>query len=235
MLPLYPELLWAALLLVNFAAILLAYRFFGRIGLFIWVPIAAILANIQVVKFVALFGFTTTLGNIVYSTSFLVTDILNENYGKRDARKAVAIGFFTLIIMALIMKLALLFPAHEIDNAHPHLEAIFSVMPRIAIASLIAYGISQLHDVWAYGFWKKMKPGLRFLWLRNNLSTMVSQLLDSVVFNTVAFYGEVPLPVLVEFILTTYVLKWMVAAADTPFLYLAARWKARGRIVEEGE
>ena len=81
------------MLAVNFGAILIVYRLFGKIGLFIWVPIAAITANIQVLKTIEIFGLTATLGNIVYATTFLVTDILSENYGKSDARKAVAFGF----------------------------------------------------------------------------------------------------------------------------------------------
>ena len=83
------ELLWIVMLLLNFAGILVMYRLFGRIGLYAWVPIAVIIANIQVIKTVQLFGLTSSLGNIVYATSFLATDILSENYGKKDAGKAV--------------------------------------------------------------------------------------------------------------------------------------------------
>jgi len=83
------ELLWLLLLFLNFGIIILAYRFFGRIGLYCWIAVAVILANIQVTKTIQLFGFVTALGNIIYSTTFLATDILNENHGKKAARKAV--------------------------------------------------------------------------------------------------------------------------------------------------
>lgn len=224
------ELYWIIMLLVNFAAILISYRLFGRLGLYIWVPIAAIIANIQVTKTIELFGFEATLGNIVYATSFLVTDILSENYGKKEATKAVAIGFFSLIIMTVLMQLALLFAPSSSDFAHGSLQTIFSIMPRIAIGSLAAYGISQTHDIWAYSFWKRKRPSQRYIWLRNNLSTMVSQLIDTLVFTLIAFYGVFPTAVLIEICLTTYLLKWLVAALDTPFIYLATGWKEKGVI-----
>ncbi len=226
------EWLWLLMLVLNFAAILVSYRLFGKLGLYIWVPIAAIIANIQVTKTVELFGFEATLGNIVYATSFLVTDILSENYGKEQARKAVGIGFFSLIIMTVLMNIALLFVPAESDFVQESMSTIFSLMPRIAIASLIAYGISQLHDIWAYDFWKKRFPSTGKIWVRNNLSTMVSQLIDSVVFTLIAFMGVFPTPVLIEIVVTTYLLKWVVALADTPFIYIARKWKDRGVITD---
>lgn len=224
------ELYWALLLALNFGAILLAYRIFGKTGLYIWTPIAVIVANIQVLKTIELFGIVATLGNIVYATSFLTTDILSENHGKKDARKAVGIGFFSLIVMTLFMNVALLFVPHSSDFAHKSLSTLFEVMPRIAFASLTAYLISQLHDIKAYHFWKTRFPGTRYIWLRNNASTMVSQALDSVIFSTIAFYGLFPTDVFLEIVLTTYVLKWVVAALDTPLLYLARRMYDRGKI-----
>jgi uncharacterized integral membrane protein (TIGR00697 family) len=215
------ESLWLLLLLANFSAILLAYRFFGKLGLYIWIPIATILANIQVMKMVDLLSIGVTLGNITYASSFLVTDILSENYGQKSARKAVFIGFFSLAATVIIMNLALMFKPNEFDFIQESLRNIFAILPRIALASLVAYGVSQLHDVWAYNFWKNIFPGMKYLWLRNNASTMVSQLIDSVIFTFIAFWGLLPNSEFVQILITTYILKWFVAAVDTPFLYLA--------------
>jgi hypothetical protein len=219
------ELLWLAMLLANFLLIIAAYKLFGKLGLIMWIPISVIVANIQVVQTVELFGLAATLGNIVYASSFLITDILSENYGKSEARKAVWIGFFSLIAMTLLMNLALAFNPLEGDDfaasTHGSLSLIFGLMPRIAIASLAAYLVSQQHDIWAYHFWRKRFPADRQIWLRNNLSTMVSQLFDSSVFVLIAFYGVFETPVLWEIFITTYLLKWLVAAADTPFIYWA--------------
>ena len=200
------ESLWFLLLLANFSSILLAYRFFGKIGLYIWIPIATILANIQVLKMVDLLSIGVTLGNITYASSFLVTDILSENYGKKSARKAVFIGFFSLTATVIIMKIALMFKPNEFDFIQESLKNIFSVLPRIALASLIAYGISQLHDVWAYKLWKNLFPGIKFLWLRNNASTMISQLLDSVIFTFIAFWGLLSQNEFLQILVTTYLL-----------------------------
>jgi len=224
------ELLWLIMLLANFVLILLSYRFFGKIGLYIWTPIAVILANIQVLKAVDLFGASATLGNIVYATSFLVTDILSENYGRSDAKRAVYIGFFALLAMTVLMQLSLMFTPAEADFAHDSLAVIFGIMPRIALGSLTAYGLSQLHDVWAYHFWKNKKPGKKFIWLRNNLSTMVSQCIDSLIFTVIAFAGVFTGRVFWEILLTTYVFKVIVAAADTPFIYIARQWKDKGTV-----
>ena len=215
------ESLWLLLLLANFSAILLAYRFFGKLGLYIWIPIATILANIQVMKMVDLLSIGVTLGNITYASSFLVTDILSENYGQKSARKAVFIGFFSLAATVIIMNLALMFKPNEFDFIQESLKNIFAILPRIALASLVAYGVSQLHDVWAYNFWTNIFPGMKYLWLRNNASTMVSQLIDSVIFTFIAFWGLLPNSEFVQILITTYILKWFVAAVDTPFLYLA--------------
>ncbi|MGD2034811.1 MAG: queuosine precursor transporter, partial [Bacteroidales bacterium] len=215
--------------IANFLLVILAYKIFGLKGLFIWIPIAAIVANIQVVQTIRLFGLTATLGNIVYASSFLVTDILSEVYGKKEATRAVWVGFFSVIAMTILMNLALLFKPVDGDEfsimTYNSLDTIFSLMPRIVIASLAAYIVSQRHDVWAYHFWKNRFPGQKKIWLRNNLSTMVSQLLDSIIFTFIAFYGLFEFNILVEIFITTYLLKWLVALADTPFIYWAVKIK----------
>lgn len=226
------ELLWFAMLLVNFLMVIFLYRVAGRTGLYIWIPISTILANIQVVKLVTIFSVEATLGNIVYATAFLVTDILSENYGREHAKKAVYIGFFSLVSFTVIMNLALYFTPSSNDFAQESLSTIFGLMPRIAIASLIAYVVSQYHDVWAYHFWKKRFPKRSQLWIRNNLSTMISQLLDTIVFSVIAFAGVFELPVFIEITLTAYVLKWVVAFLDTPFVYWAKVIKDKKLVCE---
>jgi len=222
------ELLWVVMLLINFAAIMISYRFWGKIGLYLWIPISVIIANIQVTKTIELFGIEATLGNIVYATSFLATDILNENYSRRDAARAVGMGFFALLFMTAAMNLAVWFIPAESDFVHDSMKNLFSLMPRIAVGSLAAYGISQMHDIWAYSFWKKRKPEKKFIWIRNNASTMISQLIDTIIFTSIAFIGVFPLNVLVQIAASTYLLKWLAAAADTPFIYLAKRMKDKG-------
>ena len=226
------ELYWGLMLLINFLLIMAAYRLWGRAGLYIWIPISVMLANIQVTKTVELFGLEATLGNIIYATSFLATDILSENYSRQDARRAVAIGFFAMITMTVLMNLAILFIPAESDFVQTSMITIFALMPRIAAASLLAYGISQMHDIFAYSWIKTHLPQKKFLWVRNNGSTLVSQLLDSLIFTFAAFWGLFPISVLIEILITTYVLKVVVSLFDTPFIYLARHWHDVGKISE---
>ncbi|MGH0052970.1 MAG: queuosine precursor transporter, partial [Sphaerochaetaceae bacterium] len=191
---------------------------------------SVIVANIQVTKNVMLFGLDATLGNIVYATGFLATDILSELYGKKESTKAVAIGFFSLLSMTILMQIALLFSPASSDIAHTSLALVFGLMPRIAFGSLVAYVISNLHDIWAFDYWKRRRPGTRTLWLRNNLSTIVSQLIDTLVFTFIAFWGVYPAEVLTGIVISTYVLKWIVAILDTPFMYLARAWYDKEKI-----
>ncbi len=218
------EVWWLVLLVVNFGLILSVFRLFGSRGLYVWVAVTVIAANIQVVKTVELFGVTATLGNIVYASSFLITDILSENYGFAGARRAVYYGFASVIGFTILMQLSLYFEAAPVDFAQESLAVIFGFLPRIVVASLLAYGVSQLHDVWAYAFWKRLLPKRRYLWVRNNASTVVSQLIDSLVFATVAFLGVFDTRTFLEILITTYLFKVIVAICDTPFVYLARRW-----------
>lgn len=226
------------MLVVNFLCIMLLYRFFGKIGLFVWIPVACILANIQVLKFVELFGLTATLGNIVYSTSFLVTDILNENYGKKMANKAVILGFISIIAMTVLMKLAIAFDPLPINDFYIYIAEIFNVMPLIAIASLTSFIISQLFDVWIYNVWRNWKPATSFIWLRNNFSTLLSQLIDTLIFHLIAFYtllNKDQIGIWLTIVLTTYLFKLLVSLSDTPLVYLASYWYRNSRIKETSE
>ena len=229
------ETIFFVTVLANFGGILLAYRLWGKTGLFCWVALASVIANIEVVKTVSLFGLVATLGNVIYGTTFLATDILSENHGRQDARTAVGIGFFSLVVFTVLMRLTLLFRPDASDFASPALETIFTLLPRLAVASLLAYLVSQFHDVEAYHFWWRRFPGVRFLWLRNNGSTLVSQALDTLIFVGVGFWGVFPPEELGQIFLSTYLIKALVALCDTPFIYLARRWRDTGKVATEVE
>ncbi|MGG3872837.1 queuosine precursor transporter [Brevibacillus laterosporus] len=208
--------------LVNFVLFLLCYRFFGKVGLYAWIGFATVLANIQVVKIVELFGFAMTLGNTMYATIYLCSDLLNEKYGQEQAKKAVWFGFFTLIATTIIMQMALIFVPHPDGLAKQDaLAMIFGILPRLVIASLTSYFISQFLDVRIYTFLKKICPKPNQLWIRNNGSTLISQFVDTVLFCTIAFLGVLPMDTWFDILLTTYLIKFVVSAASTPILYIA--------------
>ncbi|MCM3596861.1 queuosine precursor transporter [Metabacillus idriensis] len=219
------EMLWLGFALINFIIVLLFYKLFGKSGLFVWIGFSTVVANLQVVKTIEIFGLTATMGNIMYGTAFLVTDILNEKYGEKEAKKAVWLGFATLISLTVIMQGVLMFKPDETDFAQGALETIFGLIPRIALGSLAAFIISQYADVAIYSYIRKKFPSDRLLWVRNNGSTMISQLIDTLIFTSIAFLGVYPFSVWVQIFITTYLIKFVVAIIDTPFAYLAKKMK----------
>ena len=219
---LFNSLLWVGFIFLDLGLVILIYRFFGKTGLYVVIVASVIVANIQVVKTVEIFGLVATLGNVIYGSIFFATDILSEVYGKKAARRGVWLGFIGMALMTLWMQIGLKFIPHASDFAQDSLLTIFGLMPRIAAGSITAYLVSQHHDIWAFLFWKDKTKG-RFLWLRNNASTMVSQAIDSVIFCSIALWGVFDNSTWTQILLSTYLLKLLVAAIDTPFLYLAKR------------
>jgi len=219
---LFNNLLWIAFIVIDLSLALIAYRFFGKFGLYTIIVASVITANIQVLKTVQLFGSVATMGNVLYGSIFFATDILSEVYGKKAARRAVWLGFIGMILMTFWMQIGLKFIPDISDFSQSSLSTIFELMPRVAAGSMIAYVVSQHHDIFAFHFWKNKTKG-RFLWLRNCASTMVSQAIDSLIFCTIALWGLFDINVWLQILATTYLLKWFVAVMDTPFLYLATR------------
>jgi len=130
--------------------------------------------------------------------------------------------------MIIMMQIALQFRPGPDDFAHGALATLFEVIPRVALGSLAAYIISQYFDVWIYNKTRSLFPSDKFLWIRNNGSTAISQLLDSIVFCSIAFFGEYLFSVWLEILMTTYMIKFIVALVDTPFMYMAANMKNQG-------
>ena len=219
----FNEVIGLGFAILNMIFVLIMYKFFGKTGLFVWVGFATVLANIQVVKLIEIFGLTATLGNAVYGSIFLVTDILNEKYGPKEAKKAVWLGFISLIMMMVIMQVVLLFEPTPDDIAQQSLETIFGLIPRIALGSMIAYIISQYTDVMIFTFLRKLFPSDAAFWIRNNGSTMLSQLLDTLIFTSIAFIGVYSTDVWLSIFISTYVLKFLVSIVGTPFGYMAKR------------
>ena len=222
------ELLLIASLLVVYGGVLLAFRLFGKTGLYCFTCIATITANIEVLILVNAFGMEQTLGNILFASTFLVTDILSEIAGKKEAQKAVNLGIFTSVLFIIISQSWLLYQPSANDWAQEPIRSIFSNTPRLMIVSVLVYAICQRFDVWAYHKWwnfTKIKFGdeKRFLWLRNNGSTLISQLLNTILYTFGAFWGMYEFPVLINIALASYVIFIVTSLADTPFVYLARK------------
>ena len=223
------EVLWLTTLVIDLAGTVLLYRFFGKAGLQVAIATAIILANLQGPKLTIIFGMQTSLGVIFYSSIFFATDVLSENYGKAEANKAVRMGFAVSVIVLIMLSLALLYlPSTNPETAaysssiHAAFATIVNFTPRFVFGSLLAYYVSQSFDVWAFHKIKKM-TGERWLWLRNNASTMSSQVIDTLIYSLVAWWGIVDLKTAIALGAAKYVFKLGIAMIDTVFLYWAKR------------
>jgi uncharacterized integral membrane protein (TIGR00697 family) len=174
-----------------------------------------------------IFGLETSLGVIFYSSIFFATDVLSENYGKQQAAKAVWMGFTVSVIVLVMMSLALLYrpstnpaTAELSQDIHQSFATIVNFTPRFIAGSLLAYVISQRFDVWAF---HKIKSwtGERWLWLRNNGSTLLSQALDTTIFSLVTWWGIVDLRTALALGGAKYLFKIVIAFIDTAFIYWA--------------
>lgn len=222
------EFLLITSLLVSFGATLLFYKLFGKGGLFAWIAISSVFANIEVTVLVHAFGMEQTLGNTLFASSFLATDILSELHGKKDADKGVFIGILTTIFFIIFSLLWINYIPSDADWAMPSVKVLFSHTPRILIASLLGYAVSQLLDVWLYHkCWtlteKKSGSRTKFLWIRNNFSTLISQLVNIVIFNFVAFYGIYTLSELIKITGACYIIYIVTSLLDTPFIYFSRK------------
>lgn len=217
-------MLFVLSVLIYLGCVLLLYKLFGRNGLFAFAIFGTLLGNIAVCKTIDLFGVSTTAGNVLYASTFLVTDILSEKYGKKEATKAVKYSFAIMLLWLLGTQLILMFTPNANDYISPSLQVVFGLVPRITIASLIGFVCSQNIDVFLYHFiWSKTGEDKTKLWLRNNGSTLISQAIDTIIFTTLAFWGVYPTEVFTSILITTYVFKAIVALLDTPFIYLARK------------
>lgn len=220
------EILLIVSLLITFSAVIVLLRLFKEQGLYLWTVIATIAANIEVLIVVNAFGMEMTLGNILFASTFLVTDILSELYGKKAAQTAVWLGIATSVAFIAISQSWLLYIPNENDFAMPSIRAVFSNTPRLMLIGIVVYVIVQLFDVWAYHKWwaftnQKFGDKKKFLWLRNNGSTLVSQLLNTVLFTWGAFLGTHNTATLISIAVSSYVIFIVTSLLDTPFIYLA--------------
>lgn len=216
-------------LVITFIAITIPLLVFrkGKEWLIALTPIYLITGNVFAESFLQISVFLTSLAVPIYSASFFITDLLNEHYGKKAARNAVILGFVGQLFFVLIMILIINAPIFP-EKLETY-QSAFLILPRLIIGSFTAYLFSQFWDIFIYHYIKDKTGEDRLIWLRNNISTMTSQLIDTTIFVTIAFYGVPPFNsfiALFNFILTTWFIKMLVASIDTPYIYFS-RWLVR--------
>ena len=233
-----PGLLWIIQLLLVYSSILLMLRFFGKSGLFVLMGLFIVAANIQVNKLTMLPGFSgpMPLGNVLIAGTYLCSDTLAEYFSAKQARRGILLAFASFICMTLFIIFTLGFNPISLSAANaagvrnPQLLQhallnVFGTAPALLFASLTSFLISQFFDVAVFIKIKKITRG-RFLWLRNNVSTLLAALLDNCIFNLLAWrlFASQPLPwhtLIVSYVIGTYFMRVIVSVADTPFIYIA--------------
>ncbi len=193
-----------------------------------------VIVNTLGAKITTLFGFRVSVGIFFIPLLFLITDIIGEVHGKKRAQFFVRVSSGILIFMFMMILLCIKVPANPSWGLQFEYETIFGSSLRMIFASIVSFFISQTYDVFAFDFWKSKTKG-KHLWLRNNLSTMTSQLIDTTIFMFIAFYHMTP-KFSTEFIISLIIPYWLFKIAfallDTPLCYLGVKW-LRGDSLQE--
>lgn len=181
-------------------------------------------------KITSLSGISVSVGIFLVPLTFLITDIVEEVYGKKVSRQFIIVGVISIIaILAFTSFFVWLEPSTRYQQNDEYV-AVFGSSLRIMIASVVAFAMGQLHDVWAFSFWKKKTKG-KYLWLRNNLSTFLSQAVDTFLFMMIAFYMVSPrfdFAFVMSLAIPYYIFKIVFAALDTPLVYAGVKWLKKG-------
>jgi len=214
------ELLLFIEIIIIFSIVLLTNKLYKKEGLIAYIGLASVLANLQVAKQITIFNLDATLGNVLFASTFLATDILTECYSKKDAIKGVNVGLFSVITYLICTQLTLLFVPNSIDFVNDSMKVIFELAPRVCLSSLTMYYIANRLDVILYN---KLKEKNTKLWFRNNLCTILCNCTENFGFSFLAFYKVFDIKTILSIAITTCIIETLIALCDTPFLYLAKR------------
>ena len=218
-------LLGAIAVVMVFGWLLLVERYFKKEGVFVFMAVASITANILICKSINILGLSATLGNVLFASNFLATDILSEKYGVEHSKKATKLAVMAVLMFVGATQMALLFIPNEFDIANGAMEALFTLSLRTSLVSITLFFLSNMADIYLFELIKKKIPGK--LWLRNNVATIVANCTENFLFYGIAFYGIMDWKTIFACGLTATIIEFIVAICDTPFLYLATKEKRK--------
>ena len=207
-----------------FSIMLIIKKFLGKEGIIGWMGIASILANLLLIKNVDLLGIGSTLGNVLFASNFLATDILTENYGYKEAKKGVRFGIISVAIFMIVTQVALLYIPNADDVAQSSFELLFGFVPRISLASISMFALSNIIDIRLYEWLRKKSNGKK-MWLRNNICTIICNGGENFLFYLIAFAGVMDIGVILSVALSATIIEILIALCDTPFLYISKKIK----------
>lgn len=224
------NLLLLVSVILTFSLLVASKKLFGAEGVIGFMGLATILANIFVCKSVDLLGQSATLGNVMFASNFLATDILTECYGVKKAKEGVMFAIFCAMVYLACTQVSLLYAPNEFDTVNESMKAIFSFAPRITIASVAMFALSNVADVGLYEAMRKKTSG-KYMWLRNNVATIICNGAENFLFYAIAFgFTEgFSFSVIVSMAISATIIEVVVALLDTPFLYIATKEKGYGK------
>ena len=230
-----PELVCVLTLLLCYTSIIIMTKLWQKEGIFVYSVVAIIACNMQVLKAVEFSWYhePIALGTIIYASTFLASDVIIELYGIKAARKSIFLGFAGSILLLLLMISALGLKPLELTNSNQHnhfneahyaLNLIFSPNTALLVASLTAYVISQLTDIFIFSKLKSQTKNA-YLWLRTFFSITIATFIDSIIFNILAWVVFAPQPVswnslILTYIIGAYILQIFVALFNIPTFYI---------------
>lgn len=185
-----------------------------------------VMVNTLGTKIISIVGIRVSVGIFFVPVLFLVTDIIGEVFGRAEASRFVNMATIMLVVLFVMMGICIAIPPNESWGMQEQYAMIFGSSLRMTIASLVSFAVAQQLDVFMFSFWGKVTRG-RHLWIRNNLSTIVSQLLDTTIFEFIAFWhlnDKFTTAYIISLIIPYWLFKVVFALLDTPFCYLGVRW-----------
>ena len=153
---------------------------------------------------------------VIFSVTFLITDIVNEKFGRKETQKMILIAFVSQIAMVFFFWLGVKFPPAPFWAIQETWGQIFNLVPRITLASWVAFLITENFDAFVFSWFRKLTKG-KHLWTRNAFSSIPALLLDSLIFIPIAFFGVMPI---LPLIIGQTAVKWLVGLVNIPFMYL---------------
>lgn len=234
------ELLLIISVVLYLGTFILLFKFFGKVGIFAWIIMGTIYSNVEVLMNVHAFGMNMSLGNVLFGSTFLATDVLSERYGKEYSKIGMRLGVIGTSTYILFSQFWLKFTPSSEDFVYGAMETLFTPVLRIAVVSVLVYYICQKIDIFLYHFiWAKTTAKSnskdKYLWLRNNGSTCITQLVNSFLFTYLSFgsvnLGFIRFEALFDFstVISIFLSSWLimtiVAFVDTPFCYLCRKLK----------
>lgn len=190
----------------------------GKYTLISLVALQTVLANLFVVKQMNIFGLNATCADVFIVGSVLGTNLLQEYFGSKASSQALMTSFFTMFFYLIMSQIHLFYNPNSFDITHEHFNSILKFAPRITIASVLTYLVVLFVNNKFYAFLKRRLKG-RYLLIRNFISIVLTQLLDTVLFVLMALYGTVGSVWQVMFI--SFILKVLVISLTTPFIELS--------------